>query len=49
MMALGAMRAINNHGLKVPDDISLVGFDDIPLSECVYRQLQHRPANPGNG
>ncbi len=29
-MALGAMRALREHGLKVPDDVSVVGFDDIP-------------------
>ena len=39
MMALGAMRAINNKGLRVPQDISLVGFDDIPISECVYPSI----------
>jgi DNA-binding LacI/PurR family transcriptional regulator len=27
-MAVGAMKAIHESGLKVPDDISLVGFDD---------------------
>jgi LacI family transcriptional regulator len=27
--AIGAIRAIMNHGLRVPDDISVVGFDDI--------------------
>lgn len=30
--ALGAMRAIRMHGLKVPEDISVVGFDDIFLA-----------------
>jgi LacI family transcriptional regulator len=30
-MALGALRAIRDAGLRVPQDISLVGFDDIPL------------------
>ena len=28
-MALGALRAIKSRGLKVPEDISVVGFDDI--------------------
>ena len=27
--AIGAIRALRDHGLKVPDDISVVGFDDI--------------------
>ena len=31
-MAYGAMLAINEAGLAVPDDISLVGFDDLPHS-----------------
>jgi LacI family transcriptional regulator, repressor for deo operon, udp, cdd, tsx, nupC, and nupG len=28
-MAMGALRAVKHRGLKVPDDISVVGFDDI--------------------
>ena len=31
-IAVGAMNAISEKGLKVPDDISVVGFDDLPVS-----------------
>ena len=34
-MAIGAMRAIRGSGLRVPDDISVVGFDDIDLAAHV--------------
>jgi LacI family transcriptional regulator len=30
LAAIGAIRAIDEVGLRVPDDISVVGFDDIP-------------------
>lgn len=31
-MAFGAIRAAHEHGLHVPDDLAVVGFDDIPLA-----------------
>jgi alanine racemase len=31
MMALGAIRAVRQRGLRVPDDVSVVGFDDTEL------------------
>ncbi|MBB5802927.1 DNA-binding LacI/PurR family transcriptional regulator [Saccharothrix ecbatanensis] len=31
-MALGVLRAFHEHGRSVPDDVSVVGFDDIPDS-----------------
>jgi LacI family transcriptional regulator len=30
-MAVGALRLLREHDLKVPDDISLVSFDDVPF------------------
>jgi len=30
LAAIGAIRAIDEAGLRVPDDISVIGFDDIP-------------------
>lgn len=32
LMALGALQAIHSHRLRVPQDISIVGFDDIMLA-----------------
>lgn len=44
-MAVGALKAIRAAGLKVPDDIALVGFDDIPLAAAVEPPLTtvHQP------
>ena len=30
---MGAILAIKNAGLRIPNDIAVVGFDDIPLAE----------------
>jgi LacI family transcriptional regulator len=32
-LATGAIRAIKDYGLRVPEDISVIGFDDIPLAK----------------
>lgn len=38
-MALGAYRALRERGLDVPDDLSIVGFDDRPESHWVTPRL----------
>jgi DNA-binding LacI/PurR family transcriptional regulator len=35
VVALGALSAIHAAGLRVPHDIALVGFDDIPLAQYI--------------
>jgi LacI family transcriptional regulator len=39
LMALGAMIAIREAGLRIPDDIALIGLDDIPAAKLVYPPL----------
>jgi LacI family transcriptional regulator len=46
--AIGAIRALMDHGMRVPDDVSVVGFDDIqnaayhnPSLTTIRQPLQH--------
>lgn len=32
MIALGAMKAMTDHGIRIPEDVSIIGFDDLPFS-----------------
>ena len=38
-MAIGAIKIISKHGLSVPNDISVIGFDDIILSSRITPAL----------
>ncbi len=44
VVALGAIGALREAGLRVPDDVSIVGFDDIPLAGVLRSTPHHRPA-----
>jgi LacI family transcriptional regulator len=39
LMAAGALRAAHEIGAQVPDDLSIVGFDDIGLASLIQPQL----------
>ena len=45
LMAIGAVQAVLKSGLRVPEDISIVGFDDIDLSSMIHPPLTtvHQP------
>jgi LacI family transcriptional regulator len=39
MMALGCLFALGQAGIRVPEQVALAGFDDIPLSRYVHPRL----------
>jgi DNA-binding LacI/PurR family transcriptional regulator len=45
LIALGAIRQLRDAGLRVPDDVSVVGYDDLPVAEYVEPALTtvHQP------
>lgn len=43
LIAGGARRALTEHGVRVPDDVSMVGFDDLPPSLDLNLTTVHLP------
>lgn len=39
LSAIGAIRAAEDNGLRVPEDLSVIGVDDIPLGDFLHRKL----------
>jgi DNA-binding LacI/PurR family transcriptional regulator len=46
-VAIGAMRAIYENGLRIPEDISVIGIDNIYLTSYLYKSLS-TISNPTN-
>jgi LacI family transcriptional regulator len=38
-LAIGVIEAARGHQLRVPEDLSVVGFDDIPAAKLITPQL----------
>jgi len=38
-MAAGAMAAAHDRGMKLPEELSIVGFDDAPIARYIYPKL----------
>jgi LacI family transcriptional regulator len=39
LMAVGALQAASHAGLRIPEDVSIIGFDDLPIACMVVPQL----------
>ncbi len=39
MVALGAMKAMTETGIKIPEQVSIIGFDDLPFCEIASPRL----------
>lgn len=39
VMAMGAIRCLTDHGLKVPQDVSVIGFDGLNIGEYIVPRL----------
>lgn len=39
LLAIGVLRAMQERGIHVPDQVQIIGYDGIPLTEMVYPEL----------
>ncbi|MBB6550574.1 LacI family DNA-binding transcriptional regulator [Nonomuraea rubra] len=43
LVAAGAIQSLHEHGLRVPDDLSIVGYDDVPPAQDLHLTTVHLP------
>jgi DNA-binding LacI/PurR family transcriptional regulator len=43
IQAFGVFKAAREYGVNIPDDIAIVGFDDIELAEFIGLSTLHQP------
>ena len=49
VIAISAMRALEVSGIKVPDDVAVIGYDDIPIAQHVAPSLTTVRQDLGRG
>ena len=49
MFAISAMKCVKDHGLKIPEDVSFIGIDDIIISKYVEPALTTIKIDKSNG
>ena len=42
-MALGAIKALRSSGIRIPEDVSIIGYDDIPSSALAELTTVRQP------
>lgn len=45
IMAFAAKQALEDKNLRIPDDVSIIGFDDIPFSSAISLTTVSQPAH----
>ncbi len=43
LMAFGAYKALTEAGMKIPEDVSIIGYDDIPTASVINLTTIHQP------
>ena len=43
LMAFGAYKACRERGIRIPEDISIIGFDDLPSASLIGLTTIHQP------